>query len=93
MASTTTLKLSGELKTRIARLARETNRTAHSFMIAALEREVAREERVRDFVREAIAADAAIEGGAAVYRATDVHAWLERLSRRRRAKRPQPCPR
>lgn len=33
------------------------------------------------FVREALAADAALEAGAPVYRARDVHAWLERLAK------------
>jgi predicted transcriptional regulator len=90
MSSTTTLKLPEKLKSRIARLARETGRSAHSLMVEALEREVAREERMREFVREAIAADAGVEEGAAVYRAEDVHAWLERLARNPKAARPKP---
>lgn len=73
MAATTTLKLPEKLKTRIARLAKETGRSAHSLMIEALEREVAREERMREFVREALVSDTAVEEGAAVYRAEDVH--------------------
>ena len=90
MTATTTLKLPDKLKTRIARLAKETGRSAHSLMIEALEREVAREERMREFVREALASDAAVEGGAAVYRAEDVHPWLERLARNSSAARPKP---
>jgi len=43
-------------------------------MIEALEREVGREERVRAFVREAIAAGKAIDAGADVYAADEVHA-------------------
>src|SRR3990172_2800801 len=54
MTATTTLKLPEKLKTRIARLAKETGRSAHSLMVEALEREVAREERMREFVREAL---------------------------------------
>ena len=42
---------------------------------------------MRDFVREALAADA--EEGAAVYRAEDVHVWLERLARNPKAARPK----
>ena len=90
MTATTTLKLPEKLKSRIARLARETGRSAHSLMLEALERDVAREERMREFVREALAADAGVEEGAAVYRAEDVHAWLERLARNPRAARPKP---
>lgn len=40
-------------------------------MIAALEREVAREERMREFVSEALVSDDAIEEGATVYRAEE----------------------
>ena len=90
MVATTTLKLSDKLKTRIARLAKETGRSAHSLMVEALEREVAREERMREFVREALAADLAVEEGAAVYSAEKVHAWMERLARNPKAARPKP---
>lgn len=89
MTASTTLKLPDKLKLRIARLAKETGRSAHSLMVEALEREVAREERMREFVREAVAADIGVEEGAAVYRAKDVHAWLERLSRNPKAARPK----
>lgn len=89
-ATTTTLKLPEKLKARITRLAKETRRSAHSLMIEALEREVAREERVRELVREALVADTAVEEGAAVYWAKDVHPWLKRLARNRRAARPEP---
>ena len=89
MTVATTIKLPDKLKARLARLARETGRSAHSLMVEALEREVAREERMRDFVREALAADAGVEEGAAVYRAEDVHVWLERLARNPKAARPK----
>lgn len=90
MVATTTLKLPDKLKIRIARLAKQTGRSAHSLMVEALEREVAREERMRDFVREALAADLAVEEGAAVYSAEKVHAWMERLARNPKAARPKP---
>jgi predicted transcriptional regulator len=90
MSATTTLKLPEDLKARINRLARETGRSAHSLMVEALEREVSREERLRAFVREALDADAAIEAGAEVYGADDVHAWLERLAKNPKAARPKP---
>lgn len=89
MTATTTLKLPDKLKVRITRLAKETGRSAHSLMVEALEREVAREERMREFVREALAADSGVEKGAGVYRTEDVHAWLERLVRNPKAARPK----
>ena len=88
--STTTLKISDKLKARIARLAKTTRRSAHSLMIEALEREVAREERLQAFVREASAADVAIDAGEHVFRAEDVHVWLERLAAKRKSARPKP---
>jgi len=89
MPSPTTLKLPEKLKARVARLARATNRTPHGMMIEAIEREVAREERYRSFVKEALAADLAIDKGAPVYAADDVHAWLSRLAKDVKAPRPK----
>jgi len=90
MAVTTTLKLPEKLKARIARLAKATGRSAHSLMIEALEREVTREERMKAFVQDALAAKADIESGGAVYRADDVHAWMERLAKGGKPPRPAP---
>lgn len=88
--TTTTLKLSDALKARIARLAKQSGQSPHSLMLQALEREVSREERVRDFVRAALASKAEIDAGGAVYRAEDVHAWLERLAKGEKPPRPAP---
>ncbi len=88
--TTTTLKLPNDLKTRVARIAKKTGLTAHGFMIEAIERQTAREERVEAFAKEALAADRAIEQGGEVYAAKDVHAWLERLATRGRRTRPKP---
>ncbi len=90
MAETTTLKLPAKLKARVARLAKQTGLSPHGFMLRALEREISREERVRDFVKAALASDAAAEAGAAVYRAEDVHAWMERLAKGEKPPRPAP---
>jgi len=90
MADKTTLKLPQRLKMRIARLARQTGRAPHDVMLEALEREISREERTREFVREAMATDARIEAGADVYRAEAVHAWLERLAQGGKPRRPAP---
>jgi len=88
--TTTTLKLPEKLKARITRLAKQTGQSPHSLMLQALEREVSREERMRDFVREALASKADVEAGGAVYRAEDVHAWLERLAKGEKPPRPSP---
>lgn len=90
MKSSTTLKLPSQLKTRIARLAKQAGTTPHAFMVEALERQIAKEERMAAFVKEALAADQAIEDGGEVYAAEDVHAWMARLARGERPARPKP---
>lgn len=89
MPSPTTLKLPEKLKARVTKLARATNRTPHRMMLEAIEREVQREERYRAFVKEALAADLAIDKGAPVYAAEDIHAWLEQLATNANAPRPK----
>jgi predicted transcriptional regulator len=90
MKTTATLKLPRELKARIARAAKKVGRTPHAFMIEALERQTAREERTEEFVKEALTADRGIDAGDEVYAAADVHAWLARLATDPKAPRPKP---
>ena len=85
-----TIKMSDKLKTRIAKLAKQSGRSSHGVMLEALERQVSREERLNAFIREAEVADKAIDAGSAVYCAEDVHAWLEGLANGRKVKRPKP---
>lgn len=87
---TTTLKLPSALKSRVATLAKRTGRSAHSFMVEAIERHTAYEERMRAFVQEALAADHEVERLGEVYRAADVHSWLHRLARGKKVARPKP---
>jgi predicted transcriptional regulator len=87
--STTTIKLPGTLRTRIAKLARKKGRTPHGFMVEAIERETTRQERMESFVREAEAADGVIDTTGEVYAARDVHQWLGRLARDRTAPPPK----
>ena len=90
MAATTTLKLPRALKARVATIARHTGRSAHRLMVEAIEQHVDHEERMRAFLQEALAADRAIERTGEVYRAADVHGWIERLARGRKSTRPKP---
>lgn len=90
MKSSTTLKLSRSLKTRIARVAKKSGQTSHAFMVDALERQTRREEKMEAFVSDALAADREIEEGGEVYAASDVHAWLGRLASGDSAPRPKP---
>jgi predicted transcriptional regulator len=90
MAATTTIKLPPKLKARVTALARKTGRSTHSFIVEAVERLASHEEKMQSFVKEALAADADIERTGEVYKAEDVHAWLERLAKGPGATRPRP---
>ena len=90
VTTTTTLKLPNKLKSRVAKLAKKHGRTPHGFRLEAIEREIDRQERMESFVREALAADLAIEQTGEIYRAADVHAWLGRLASDGKAARPKP---
>ena len=88
--SSTTLKLPGALKIRIARLAKKSGRAPHAVMVEALERQILRDERMAAFVQEALDADRDIDEGAPVYLAEDVHAWMARLASGAKPARPKP---
>lgn len=90
MTASTTIKLPEKLKTRIARIAKESGKSPHGVMVEAIEREVERTERHRQFIKDALAADKSIDAGADVYAADDVHAWLQQLTRDAKAGRPKP---
>jgi predicted transcriptional regulator len=90
MVATTTIRLPPKLRARIGALAKETDRSAHSLIVEAVERHIAYEEQIRSLVKEALAADADIERIGEVYRAEDVHAWVAALARGGHAARPKP---
>jgi hypothetical protein len=58
--------------------------------VEAVERHAGYEEQMRSLVKEALAADEEIERTGEVYRAADVHAWVERLARGQDLARPRP---
>lgn len=72
----TTVKLTDELKERIAPLARVAGQTQHAWMVAALERQAALAELREQFIEEAEASAAAVDGGGTLYAAEDVHAYI-----------------
>ena len=90
MGATTTIRLPPKLQARIRALAKISGRSAHSVIVEAIERHAAYEEQMRSLVEEALEADEQIERTGEVYRAEDVHAWMERLARGETAARPKP---
>ena len=89
-SDTTSIKLPPKLKARVMALARKSGRSAHSFIVEAVERQAEREERLQNFVKEALSADADVERTGEMYRAEEVHAWFERLAAGQKTPRPKP---
>ena len=90
MAATTTIRLPPRLRARIHALAKQTGRSAHSVILEAVERHADYEEQMRSLVKEALEADVEIERTGEIYRADDVHAWVDRLARGQSSPRPKP---
>jgi predicted transcriptional regulator len=90
MAATTTIRLPPKLRARLGALAKQTGRSAHSLIVEAVERHAAYEEQIRSLIKEALAADAEIDETGKVYRAEDVHAWMQRLALDGKVARPKP---
>ena len=88
MAETTTIRLPPKLRLRV--IARETDRSVHSIILEAVERHTAYEEQMRSLVKEALAADAEIDRTSELYRAEDVHAWMQRMEKGTSEPRPKP---
>jgi len=89
MAATTTIKLPADLKQRIAPLAEAAGKTAHAWMVEALERQAALAEAREAFLREAGASAAEIDTGGPLYSAQDVAAYLLSRAAGKAAARPR----
>jgi predicted transcriptional regulator len=90
MAETTTIRLPPKLRARLRAIAKETDRSVHSLIVEAVEKHASYEEQMRKLVNEALDADGQIERTGEVYRAEDVHAWVDRLARGVASPRPKP---
>ncbi len=90
MTAATTIKLPDELKQRIAPLAEAAGKTAHAWMVEALERQAAMAEAREAFLQDAEASAAEIDGGGALYAAEDVAEYLLSRAAGKAAARPKP---
>ena len=86
---TTTLKLSPELKTRIARVARGIGQTPHAFMIEALAQQTEQAEKRRKMTADALAARAEFERTGSGYAMEDVHGHLRARVQGKKAAKPR----
>lgn len=88
----TSLKIPGELKERIDRLAKQGGESAHALMVRALESAVESMERRAQFIREAEEADRKMDETGIAFAHEDVAAWLRAKVAGKKVKRPRPVP-
>ncbi len=87
--SITSLKLSDELKERIAALVEGSGQSAHAFMVEAIARETERAELRRQFLEDARKAEGDVLRAGKVYDAEEVLDYLEAKAKDGDAKRPR----
>lgn len=90
MASTTTLKLPGELKARIVAAAKASGKSPHAFTIEVLNNHVHFAEARQSFISDAVASAAEVDANGMVYTMKDVQAYILALAAGKAAKRPEP---
>jgi predicted transcriptional regulator len=83
-------KLPGALKARVAELSQCDGNTVHPWLVEAVAQQVARAEMRESFIPDAQAAAHAIDAGAAVYAAEEVHAYLVTRASGGSPRRPRP---
>ena len=89
MPATTTLKLPDSLKKRIAPLAESAGKTAHAWMVEAIETQATLAEKRKAFVADALAAEEEVRRTGLVYRAADVHRYFRARAEGKKTPRPR----
>lgn len=86
--ATTTIRLSDEMKARVARVAEEAGTTAHNFMLEAISEKTEAAEKRADFIAEARARYEAILAGEPTLPWAEVRKqWLEAIAAGKGGKR------
>ena len=86
----TTLKLPDELKKRVAALVKGTGKSAHAFMVDAIEQQIILAERRNAFLADAKTAQEDMNRSGEGYPAEEVHAYMDARSAGKKAPRPRP---
>ena len=86
----TSIKLSENLKKRVARVVKGTNQSAHAFMVEAIRQETERAEKRRRFHAEAMAARAQFQRTGLGYVLGEVKAHYRAKLQGRRTRKPAP---
>lgn len=91
MSATTTLKLTEELKARIAALAEAEGKTPHAYMVEALQEKADRAERRREYLAAGTTALREYERTGIAYAMEDVERYIFGLAAGRKPSRPKPA--
>jgi predicted transcriptional regulator len=86
----TSIKIPGQLKSKIEKMARASGETPHAFMLRALEVQAEAAERYQEFLQDGIKADEAMQRSGLGYAARDVHEYLAARAAGKPARRPRP---
>ncbi len=90
MTASTTLKLPDALKSRVAEAAAEAGKSAHAWMLDAIEAQADLMERRRAFVGAALAAEQEVASYGLVYDANEVFSYVRERVAGEEATRPEP---
>ncbi|MDJ0893459.1 MAG: hypothetical protein QNK18_19980 [Gammaproteobacteria bacterium] len=85
----TTLKLPDELKKRVAALVQGTEKSAHAFMVDAIEQQTTLAERRKAFFTDAKMAQEDMNRTGKGYPAEEVHAYMSARSEGKKVPRPR----
>jgi len=86
----TSIKLPEDLKRRVARVVKDTDQSAHAFMVEAIRQETERAEKRRRFHAEALAARTEFQRTGMGYALADVKVHYRAKLRGRRTRKPKP---
>lgn len=90
MPTTTSIKLSDELKEKIATLAQGVAQTPHAYMVDAIAEKVARDEKRRDFVEAATRSLQHFKRTGIAYTHADVKKYLLDKAAGKNPRKPKP---
>ena len=85
----TSIKLPEDLKKRVARVVKDTEQSAHAFMVAAIRQETERAEKRRGFLADAYAARAEFRRSGTGYALAEVKAYHRAKLQGKRSRKPK----
>ena len=85
----TSIKLPEDLKKRVARVVKDTQQSAHAFMVEAIRQETERAEKRRGFLADAYAARAEFQRSGSGYALAEVKAHYRARLQGKRSRKPK----